>query len=147
MILQNIKKFFKKNKGNPNAVIDDEMRLKGLEVRQQNARIRQLERQHESQKKLEILEEAITGVKKGNPLEEMFMKIVMTQLTKSKEIPQEQGIIYGDNATSQQQGSLDENTISILSKAIGKKLSKDDRLAISKISDVDMVRIKNKLIE
>lgn len=148
MILQKIKKFFKGNKGNPNAVIDDEMRAKGLEVRQQNARIRQLERQHESQKKLEILEQAITGVKKGNPLEEMFMKVVMTQLMKPKEAPQEQGIIYGDTAPQQQtQPMLNDTQLDEAVKVIKKKLPTEAKKFITTISDADLIKIKHKLLE
>lgn len=151
MILEKIKKFFKRNKGkgNPDAMITDEMRLKAIEVRRQNAQIRQLERQHESQKKLEILEEAITGVKKGNPLEEMFMKLIMTKLVEPK-APQQQGYVYGDiplQPQQQQENRLDDNQINEAVKIIKQKLKKDDITFITAISDVDLITIKNKLSE
>ena len=154
MILKAIKKFFRGNKGNPNAVIDDEMRIKALEVRRQNAAIRQLERQHESQKKLELLEKAITGEKKGNPLEDMFMQLIMTKFLTGQQPQQKDAnvFIYGDTTipqqpTTEQPPALNDNQINEAVKVIKAKLPTEAKEFIIRVSDEDLIKIKYKLME
>ena len=130
------------------------LRVKALEVRQQNAQIRQLERQHESQKKLEMLERAITGDKKGNPLEDMFLKVIMSKLLTGQQ-PQQQGAdiyVYGETTTQQQPTvqqppALNDNQINEAVKIIKKKLPTEAQDFITKVSDADLIKIKHRLME
>jgi hypothetical protein len=57
--------------------ITDEMREKALEIRRQNYRLRQLEKQAEMQQRFEALESMIHSEKKGNSFEETLVSQVL----------------------------------------------------------------------
>jgi len=75
-------RFFKRKGG----IISDEMRAKSLEIRQQNAKIAQLESQLELKTHLKNLQAMIedVGGEKTDPMEAMFMQTVMTALLNGK---------------------------------------------------------------
>jgi len=150
-MLDKLKKLFKRNKYYKDGVITDEMREKGLEVRRQNAAIRTLQRQLDSQKKLEILEAAITGEKKGNKLEEALLQIIMQKfLNQPQQATQQekQLNLYGkETAPQEQPKGLNDVQISNAVKIIKTKLPQEAQEFITRINDEDLIKIRHQLLE
>ncbi|GAI15421.1 unnamed protein product, partial [marine sediment metagenome] len=132
---------FSKGKEKQENIITDEMRAKALETRRLNAQVIALERRKDVQDKLEILEQAITGKKKGSDVEDMFMKLLMAKILTPQQ-SQQSGLFSGSTplpTQPQQQRSLNDNQINEAVKVIKKKLPTEAKKFITQVSDADLI--------
>lgn len=139
------KKIFRK-KSDYKPEITDEMREKGLQIRQENARIRQLELQMAQRERLAKLEQAITGGGSSSKAEDMIMQLFMQAM-----VPQSSGTITPQNSVRPSTardsiGVTDPNKNDQIAQLIKSKVPEQYLQVLGTLSDSDILDIKNRVV-